>query len=227
MKALLWKDYRVNRSVLLIAAVMLVGPYLAAVAFAAASGRETLASPRWWCEALTNAAMISVALSLLSVSMLGANAFATERADRSAEFFAYLPPTRARALLSKAILALSAGCAIWLVHAVLAMVVLPRLDAMSSGISLPDGTIKFLLPTAVLVFGTAWAASTVLSSPAAAAGLSFAAPLIVGGALLTLSHFTGAPRSEDLEAWYRAACVTLGVFAFILFSVVYTRRVTP
>ena len=57
--------------------------------------------------------MYSLALSQLTVALLGGNAIAGEAADCSAEFIAYLPLSRPRLLAGKLSLAFSAAVSIW------------------------------------------------------------------------------------------------------------------
>ena len=93
MTALLWKDYRLNRLVLFIGVLLLVGPILIAVGSNYYSRWRT-GSICAWPDLLVHTEITSLAFSLLTIGLLGGNAVAGERMDRSTEFLAYLPPTR-------------------------------------------------------------------------------------------------------------------------------------
>ena len=111
MKWLIWKEYRVQRLVLIVGAVLLVLPYAMVLGlFRFAPVRGSLAD---WCMGLLVAAAYSVGISQLTMALLGGNAIAGERADRSAEFVAYLPLTRARILAAKLTVVLLGVAAIW------------------------------------------------------------------------------------------------------------------
>ncbi len=224
MKALLWKDYRINRAILITGFSTLAGTYLACWLVHVADGSAAGMSRSEWGETLTSAVLAGMAVSLMSISLLGANAFTSERTDRSAEFLACLPPSRLAVLTSKFVLVLTAFVPIWGVNLGVVYVVIPWLGGTEPSVGELTG---FLLSTCILCFSAGWAASTVMSSPVGAWGIGTAAPMAVGGVLLSSSHYFGTPGREELGSWYSTSAVVVGVVAFIVSSVIYVRRVTP
>src|SRR5262245_52144582 len=108
MKALFWKDLRVNQSVIMAAAVFFVIPF-AVVAISelvlrlapgAAEANPFSDRGERLTESLMVADMVGLLLSQLILAALGANALACERADRSAEFLFALPIERGQMLVS-------------------------------------------------------------------------------------------------------------------------------
>ncbi len=94
LRALLWKDLRVNRLPLLIAVAMLIVPYIivsVAVTNMPLWDEATKASA--WAVFLATGCHFSVMCSQASLAMLSGHVIAVERGDRSAEFIAYLPPS--------------------------------------------------------------------------------------------------------------------------------------
>ncbi|HUU85679.1 MAG TPA: hypothetical protein VM243_19445 [Phycisphaerae bacterium] len=228
MKALLWKDCRVNGLVLIVGAVLVVGPFLIAVPVNFYSERVFGALPRPWPQQLTTIGLASLSFSLLTMVMLGGNAIAGERADRSAEFLAYLPPSRRAIITSKAVLAIGAGLAVWLVNLGVIYVLAPRTARIPEELAMHLGdvqgdTLVFLAALSVYLFGSAWLGSCLVASPAIATGLGFVPPFITGCLLL---YFLG-PEHPDIDAWYYTLAVTLGVLFFVAGVAYYVRRVEP
>lgn len=220
MKALLWKDYRLNRALLIVALVMLVAPYSIGVAVQLKNAQST----GMWGGTVGAAALAAMATSLLTVSLLAANVFAQERADRSAEFLATLPPSRLLVLLSKFILAAGVTGVLWGVNLAMGLMVTPRLGGFEPPLDQPA---EDLLATSVLVFGAGWAASTVLASPVGAWGIASAAPMVLVGILGLSWYFLSVPTENQLRPLYVGSCLVLGAAAFVVSSVLYVRRVTP
>jgi len=220
MKALFWKDYRMNRALLIVALVILVTPYGIGIGIRYKDAQST----GMWGGTVAAAALAAMATSLLMVSLLAANVFAQERADRSAEFLAILPPSRLKILLSKLVLTGGTSCFLWSVNLVMGLIVAPSLGDFEPSL---HGQVEFLLPTSVLVFAAGWAASTVLSSPVGAWGIASAAPMAVGGAVLSSWYFFGTPTEEQATPVYIFVCYLLGAVTFAVSSVAYVRRVTP
>ena len=102
MKWLLWREYRLTRLIRIVGAVLMVLPYVGALVLlvAASWASEPPAiggpSPSRAVVLFGGGALYSILLSLLTLTFLGGNAFAGERADRSAEYLAYLPLSRLR-----------------------------------------------------------------------------------------------------------------------------------
>jgi len=227
IKALLWKDYRVNLWLLTFAVALLIGPPLCAAALNL-HGQLTIGSaPRPWADLLVLTAPFSLAAQLLPIVMLGANAFAAERADRSAEFLAYLPPSRWANVVSKATFAIGLGLFVWGVNLTIIYVIAPQVGMVEADLLVfRDSMVPTLASTSVILFGVAWLGSSFLSSHTFATGLGIAGPLALLGVLQTWQYFF-EPSGFELGPWYRAMCWPLGLAAFVAGTVYYLRRVEP
>ena len=105
LKALVWKDLRINRAPLLIGAFLLVAPYVfVAVAVTNMPLWHEATAASAWAVLLTTGCHFSLMCVQPALAMLGGNAIAVERGDRSAEFLVYLPPSRAQVILSALVL---------------------------------------------------------------------------------------------------------------------------
>ena len=123
MNWLFWKEYRQNRVIVVALIVMLVVPYLFGLYFMGDRwywGRFQGLSWRQivddWRVGLAVASLYSFAISQVALALIGGNAIAGERADRSAEFQVYLPLTRQKILAGKLLLALAIVAVIWLTN---------------------------------------------------------------------------------------------------------------
>lgn len=226
MRALIWKDYRMNRAPLLVALLLWLVPF-------ALQAMEALhlSWPAWprgesWARHLSTAACIGLFLTAISMAILGGNSIACERADRSAEFLACLPPSRRKVLASKALLALAAGLAIWTVNLTVLLVLAPALAGqplpLPAGISLPP-----LAASTVFLFCAGWLGSALLESAAFATCIGFALPFLCGMLLALASTFLGWPPRGGLEAATTAMCLVLGPVCFLSGSAYLLRRAEP
>ena len=119
MNWLFWKDYRENRLVVFTALFLLLTPHLFALyAGCEVSVRGGADLRRLWVEVFSASSMFSLVISQLAVALIGGNAIAGERADRSAEFLASLPITRKKILGSKLLLSLAIVGVIWTIECV-------------------------------------------------------------------------------------------------------------
>jgi len=233
MKWIVWRQYRLNRTILMSGAALLIAPYV--VWFIVA----------WWdlsdlpsgFQELAYATMCSLCLSQLTLALLAGNAFAGERADRSAEFLVYLPIARSRRLLGKLILAgLTAGV-IWglnLLVMSLDMLLFMYDQDVESSLGKKFLTIlgdlmiifSYVGLTILAVFSVSWCLSAVQSSPALAVCGGLLAPLLIIMVLVTVElnppepaqspFFTPIPTESmwDEETWYRIVCLILGLVCF-------------
>jgi hypothetical protein len=228
MTALLWKDYRLNRGMLLLGIALLLGPY--AVVLPIVIHRHWPAWPNLadWSALLAAASYFSLALSQLTLALLAGNSIAAEYVDRSAEFLACLPPSRMRILTSKLLLALAAAGVIWAVNRGVTEFMLPALG------SAVDDTWDSIAPRstlaggAVMVFGACWLGSALLNSPASATLLGIAVAM-VGGPLLVQAVwalFSSGAR-EDLPACAIGVGLTVGSLCFLTGSALFLRRIEP
>src|SRR5262245_42537586 len=108
MTGLLWKDYRLNRGLLILGLFGLAGVYVVGLAIEMSDTWPALPAPKVWADALSSYGHMALSVLPFVAALLGGNAIACERADRSAHFLAYLPPTKTRILASKFIVAVCA-----------------------------------------------------------------------------------------------------------------------
>ncbi len=236
LRALIWKDYRVNRLLLIVGALLLVVPYLV-VAFPVwrSYGAGAEFHDAWEMEnALFLAGYCSLCLSCLTFAMLGGNLIAGERADASAEFLGSLPPSRAKILVSKAILVSTTFGVIWGANLPLMFPAWRRLVEMHAELEMAplDPSVESVLAcigaTALVLFGVGWLASSLLSSPTFAIAAALPVPLAVGIALSVCRDNLAWPADVATALWYHAAiCALLGTTGLIGGTWYYLRRVEP
>ena len=227
MRALLWKDYRVNLYVLGLGVALLLGPPLAGTALNLYGQWEYGAAARSWAEMLVKTAPFALAFSLLTIAALGGNAVASERADRSAEFLAYLPPSRWMIISSKAILAVGAAALIWGIALMLLYIVAPQLALVEEGLTeMRDQMLPPLASTSVLLFGAAWLGSMFLPTHTLATFFGIMTPVALLGVLCGVQYGL-KPMPFEFGWWYRTLCWPLGIGAFVAGVVYYVRRVEP
>jgi ABC-type transport system involved in multi-copper enzyme maturation permease subunit len=112
MSWLIWKDYRLNRAIVIMTVVLLIGAHMAAVAVA--FYESSVPEGSRLLGYLTESSIESLVFLQLMLGVLGGNLIACERANRSAEFLAYLPISRGRILASKILLAIGLFAVIWI-----------------------------------------------------------------------------------------------------------------
>jgi ABC-type transport system involved in multi-copper enzyme maturation permease subunit len=232
---LLWKDYRLNRILFVMGAALLLGPYLVILIWAACSQQVpagTFGEPEFWAGFLLMSSMPSLVFSQLTVCLLAANAVASERADRSAEFLGYLPPSRGRILASKAILVWSSAVLIWCLN-VLAAAAAPWISAIGKEhftATLPSPLWEGMLntvATGVLLLGAGWCASCLMDRTEFATAISVVTPLLLFCSFKLSNHFVAWPGAENVQNWYLGSCLVLGPLCFAAGTVYYLRRVEP
>ena len=240
MKWLLWREYRLNRLIVIAGAVLMLVPYafalIALVALSWASEPPAIGAPSPSPAVLVfgGAAFYSIALSVLTLTFLGGNAIAGERADRSAEYLAYLPLSRLRRLAAKLVLALGTAVSIWgfnvLVLLILYLGILlsgapEPLSVRPDEVLVPAGLFAL---TGLAMFSVAWLVSSLQSSPTFAVCSGLIAPwLLVSG--LVGAAFIYDPLSFGLivEVGYAVTCPVLAVVCFSIGTWYYLRRVEP
>lgn len=224
MTALMWKDYRMNRALLVTAGAMLVMPYVIGVLLHLFDGSWRDMTAWHWGQSLVAMAVAAMACSLLPISFLAANAFSSERMDRSAEFLVTLPPSRWAILTSKLLVSSSASGVVWIANLAVIWLLIP---ALGGGEPWLNPTTGDLFVTTVLVFSAGWAASTVMSSPVGAWGAAVAAPTLVCGLLFSIAHFFGRPTGDEFRYYYSVVSLSLSAVLMFTSSFFYLRRVAP
>jgi ABC-type transport system involved in multi-copper enzyme maturation permease subunit len=217
----------VNRVVLICGVAMLAGPLVVGVLINLYGLARYDALPRPWPHLLVTTSIVSLCLSLLTFAMLGGNAVAGERMDRSAEFLAYLPPTRAEVIASKATLAIGCCVIIWAVQAAVMYWWAPLVGEVPEDvIRFRDDVVPHMATTSALLFGAAWLGSTLVSSPAIATGIGFGAPWVLFAVLSVFRYALGFD-DLDLGAWWFALATGLGIACFVGGTAHYVHRVEP
>jgi ABC-type transport system involved in multi-copper enzyme maturation permease subunit len=173
-------------------------------------------------------ANISMMLSSLIVPMLlGCNAFAAERSDRSADFLAYLPPSRLAIVASKVVFTFGVILMLVLIHlVVIHFMALSELVPGSPGVV--DGLLFPYVPFRIelLMFGVAWLCSTFARSPAQAALCSILVSILVPAVIFSISRVLHMPM-EASEQILNTFCVVVGVTSFVTGTIYYIRRSAP
>jgi len=219
MKSLLWKDYRINRLLLIFGFVVCCGPWLISIVGGDYLGwfrfdsEPPWRSPGFWISTC----LFSLGLSVFTLAMLGGNAIAAERADRSADFLAYLPVSRWSVIVSKSLIAIAAGAAIWGINIVILFIVAPRFEFSY----VPDedtvARVRMMfavcVAVSILVFGSGWFWSSVLTSHGLATGMSFVVLAVVIGVLLAVEFVCSWERF--LETWLVSVCVVMGIGGYV------------
>jgi len=234
MKWLLWREYRLNRLILMAGAVLLLAPYVVGLivlcwAICWAKEPPVIEGLPYAVVVFGAAALYSILLSLFTVALLGGNAIAGERADRSAEFMAYLPVSRGRRLASKLSLTLLATASIWAVNLlVLGALVSLTPEMRWSGLSQHASSLAYWALTSLLIYCVSWLFSSLQSNPSVAICTGAVSPLFVVMGLQAAAWIWSMPiTSRFLPIGYPIASLLLAVASFAAGSVYYLRRVEP
>jgi hypothetical protein len=227
MRALLWKDYRLNHGLLVVAAVLLFAPYVVILALAV---RDRLSEQvlHWQnADVLALGSTFSMLVSQVSLIILSGNAIACERSDRSTEFLAALPPTRGLVLASKMTVFVTAVTVIWAVNAIAFHIIAPAFGPISAALFGPrDPFWPACAAMSALFSGAGWFWSARLDSPAIAISHGIATIVLGWLALfIALTLGMGLPQLGDVGGM----CILLGL-GIVLFGngcLHYLRTVEP
>ena len=233
MKWLFWKEYRQNRVIVFALFFLLILPHLCGL-YAIWNGLRTPDNEHAWENILIITSIYSFAISQVALALIGGNAIAGERVDRSAEFQAYLPITRKKILAGKMLLTLAIAAVIWLTNPPIVWSLLHLIDKGNMGLDAPffvEGFTNIAL-TGLTFFCVAWFFSSILTSPTISIVVGLIAPLIIWSVILYIAYLIlgerWTPRVwEILEFSYRGACAALAVVGFVLGTWLYLRRVEP
>jgi ABC-type transport system involved in multi-copper enzyme maturation permease subunit len=187
---LLWREFRLNRWILVTSATVILLCYAIALFVDGFIATEDNPDPDEHAFA-----GFGVAFSALTVALLAGNAFAGELADRSVEFLDYLPLERTHLLASKLLLCFST-------ITVLCMSDLLVLAQTATNRQVGFRELVSISSIAVLVFGVSWLVSSFQSSPALAT---------VSGLMAAIA-FVGGVAAESLTSVERGALLAV-VFA--------------
>lgn len=230
LTALVRKDLRLCRLPILAGFLLLVGPFLmSAIMIVNMPLWEEATAASAWAVLIATGCHFSVACSQATLAMLSGSLIAVERADRSAEFLAYLPPSRRQVLGGKLIVLASGVVVIWGVNLCLDAIAGYLAGGMSAAHALTDNLVGFpqLAAIGVLAIGSGWCASAGLESTGPPVALAFVSPFVMLGLLQLCRYLTGWPDALDFAGVYFPSCAALGAGAFLFGSVYFLRRVEP
>lgn len=223
MKALLWKDLRLNAVMILSCAVIAATVYVVAIILEIAATWPDAPTRNDWGEMLNSYGGVSIFFACCAAGLFSGNAIACERADRSAHFLAYLPPTKKQILASKLVVAGGATAAVWGWALLSIFVIAP---AFRSTVDVDGPQLWDFAAMSGLIFGVGWVLSALLEKPLVPIIGALVSPGILAllmGAIATLAGWSH--RREAVCADVTAAC--LGVAAFGGGTWGYWRRAEP
>jgi hypothetical protein len=222
LRTLIWKDVLANRFPLLLAAALLVAAYGAAAVLGSLDPSLSAQPPgRRLVAVLLTGSLASHAVAQLSLAVLSGNLIAVERVDRSAEFLAYLPPSRGTVLRAKALLLAVTALLLFLIP-----LAIGGLAACLAGFLQADelrraaSIVGYLSAIGFCGSGIGWLGSCCLQSNAVAILFAVLSPWIVG----ILLSVTGG---TELPALLVAANLSLGLAGFLFGTWHYLNRVEP
>jgi ABC-type transport system involved in multi-copper enzyme maturation permease subunit len=226
MKKLLWKDFRLNRGLLLLSALGLTGVYLIGLIVEVSYSWPEMPTSKAWADGLCSYGNMALSGMSFIAALLGGNAIACERSDRSAYFLAYLPPTRKQILASKFFIATGALAIFWCVNCAAIYAIAPWLSAEATNFLYMLGTPWGAFTSCVLTLGIGWLGSAFLEKPTFPVLMALASPFVLGYGLFTFAAMLGISRFEVFE-WAGLASFVIGVTAFAVGTRYYCLRVEP
>jgi ABC-type transport system involved in multi-copper enzyme maturation permease subunit len=197
MKALLWKDWRLARPMLIAAFALYCTPIIVGGVWVILSPTERPHTTQDWLGNCAAGLCFGLVVSLLATPLFGSVMFARERRDRTVEMVAAMPVPRTRTVFSKSIVVLLISAIPWLATTVGLWIIFefeqwssvqPKLTDVPTDRESVLGVLM-LLNCAAMAVGSGWFFSSMLNKDTIAAGLSF---LIT---ILTVSLF--------FVVWYR------------------------
>ncbi len=223
LKALLWKDLRVQRVALIAAFCVIALPYGYAAYQYRSDGAAVVPATAELRASLDHAGRISLMASLLVVAMLAGGAFAAERSDRSHEFLALLPPTRITILGSKALVVMIATGVLWLLnpYVIMRIASIVAVDSTLPAAS-GDATLGTVSAMALSVLGTGWLGSILVANPASSLLIGLLSPFI--SLLVAFGVSDSAHDHNAFRVTFVCGCLFLGVSSLVGGTVCFLRR---
>ncbi|HWB10345.1 MAG TPA: hypothetical protein VG826_14030 [Pirellulales bacterium] len=225
MTRLLWKDYRLNRPLVILCVATCGLVYLVGVGTQIASAWPQLPSSSDWAGMLVSSGTVAMYLTICFSGLFGGHAIACERGDRSANFLACLPPTKLQILASKLTVSAVAMASFWSCVLLTVYVIPPALVSQPSHVG-ELATGSGVVSICVLTFGVGWMASAVLDKTTLPILVALLSPVAVSIALILVGSVLRIPQARVSE-WSNLVSVTTGLSAFIAGSWYYCRRVEP
>ncbi|MBN2295602.1 MAG: hypothetical protein JXM70_24440 [Pirellulales bacterium] len=227
MNWLIWREYRLNRLILIAGVVLLLLPYLIVLVALLWPKSPPLTVPHV-TKAFLGAAIYSLVLSQLTITLLGGNAIAGERADRSAEFIAYLPLPRKKLLGAKLSLSFFAVSIIWVTNLLVLGIVACWIPQLRQDINEAYKIPYYIALTGFVFYGVSWLISSLQSSPTFAVAGGLLTPLsIVMGSTAVVWALDFNPTEQFVQNGYTAICLILALVCFSIGTWYYLKRVEP
>ena len=154
---------------------------------------------------------------------------AGERADRSAEFLAYLPISRPEALAAKLILVASTAALIWIPNLLIAWLAsagIPEKMRSLYSVQLVTDAIPNVVVTGAVFFSVAWLLSSILESPTFSVCGGLITPVLIMSAVLMVGWGFDIPI-DAVRPWYQDISLVLAPACFAAGTAYYLRRVEP
>ena len=228
---LVWREWRRSRTMFFVALGIIVALLL--LVFSQPQPRETAGGEIRVVGSMAVvgyfASWIAVHVSVFLLPMIAANSLAGERTDRSAEFIAPLPVSRAVRLMAKVVLLAAVAIALWAPMLVVASLLrgsqLVKADDYLSGLELLGRIATF----AILTTALAWLLAGWIESPVIAAVMAIAIPVAVPWAMFSLHAPFLAPASFfglwiDSEGIPQPLTFLVAAAFFTAGSALYLRR---
>jgi len=226
MWQLLWKDYRLNRGLMVLGVLGLIGVYLVGLATETTYTWPALPGSKVWADAILSYGHMALGVMPFIAALLGGNAIACERADRSAHFLAYLPPTKAQILSSKFIVI---ACALGILgsgNLLMIYVIAPLLSPDSENFLYMLGSPSAALAGCILTLGIGWLGSAYFEKPTIPVLAALTSPVVLSFGLFALAAVCGISKFEVAE-WSGSVAFSIGIAAFFLGTWNYFHRVEP
>jgi ABC-type transport system involved in multi-copper enzyme maturation permease subunit len=233
MTALLWKDWRLVRPLLVAALALYLTP---ALIVGVVSLFDPVGRPQFggsWTSLVASLCMAGSFAALLATPMYSAVMFARERRERTAELAATLPVSRARIVLSKAVVSIIAAAAPWVALAAVAGALLligGREAARDFGASSDarEALAFYLVPLGVctMALGLGWFFSSFLRSETLAAGLAFIITIAVPATIALILNRLDLAAQLGARP-YSLTTFPLGLAAFAAGAIIALRRTSP
>ncbi len=148
------------------------------------------------------ATWIAVHVSVFLLPMIAANSLAGERADRSAEFIAPLPVSRAVRLLAKVVLLAAVAIALWAPMLVVASLLRSSQLVKADDYRLGLGLLGMIATFTLLATALAWLLAAWVESPVIAAVGAIAIPIAIPMFLFYVPTIANRPPFRDPSVFY-------------------------
>ena len=163
----------------------------------------------------------------MTLALLGGNLIACERVDRSAEFLAYLPLSRARILAGKITLALLTAALIWGPNLLILRFVAELPEESLEADPTVCGVLGYIALTGFVFFSVGWLLSSALESPTYAICGGLITPFLVLMGIQSWAWLFALDPAEITGPWYRNTSLVLAVACLVAGTWYYLRRVEP